>query len=141
MEIRNSANKLRTKVQANNTKGYQKRFIDLNEQETVNKSKSQSRLNVNSVDRKNIQHERNIIRTESPDEFKSALSPTTIFSIQNQNYDSKLTFSAEKEQEKEIIALKEKLAQTEAIILDLQKSIEKNNENYKQTNRNYFNLF
>ena len=109
MEIRNSANKLRTKVQANNTKGYQKRFIDLNEQETVNKSKSQSRLNVNSVDRKNIPHERNIIRAESPDEFKSALSPTTIFSIQNQNYDSKLTFSAEKEQEKEIIALKEKL--------------------------------
>jgi hypothetical protein len=132
IEIRNSANKLRTKVQANNIKGYQKRFIDLNDHEKMNKSKSQARLNVSSADRKNIGLENRFTRAESEDDFKSALSPNTIFSIQNQNYDSKLTFSPEKEQEKEINALKEKLAQAEGIINDLQSSIQKNNESYKQ---------
>ena len=117
MEIKNSANKLRSKVQANIVKGYQKRTIDLNESEIKDqqKYKNQSRQMVSSVDRKHTPRSKAFNKNESQDEFKSALSPKTIFSIQNHDYDSKLTFSAEREQEQEINIMKDKLMQTENI--------------------------
>lgn len=136
--IRDSANKLRSKMQTRAFKKHNQRIIDLNDSKDPSRQYSFQDLHTKreavsleqSVDRnKNTENSNS---TKHKKDVKSPQSEGIVNDFNTQNYDSKITFSGEKVKNDEIRVLSEKLQQAENIILKLQDKIEVNMESYKE---------
>jgi len=135
--IRDSANKLRSKMQANALKHTQK-TIDLQKGTDAAKQYSFQDLpeKKHSISyQKPIEYIKEdastVIRKESPVMLKSIDTYEPDF-IENKEYDTKITFSADRYKNPEIKILEEKLQHTENIVLSLQDKIDNNMKLYKE---------
>lgn len=139
--IRDSANKLRSKMQAHAMKKHNQRTIDLHsasQPEVLNKFKNLSSSNISSPapeGHKSKQDSVNLVQVT--ENYYSTSSKAVEQDVDIKQFDSKITFSAERDNKlAQIRSLEEKLQQTENMVLALQRKIESNVEGYNEKYNN-----
>lgn len=135
--IKDSANKLRSKMQSQSILAAKKGTVDLKSSIDESKYKpvkrNTSKSEISSTERSIREPKEDLMVSQierSPGNFGSLASPSQYYGVQN--YDSKMTFSGEKhDSDTRILMLEEKLHQAENLVLNLQKKIDSNDQAYK----------